>query len=72
MWLFRAVFGRGVRFGRTALITQLVRVGARATGIVMLVCACVGLILALQMEPQLADYGQSELIANIVGVNITR
>ncbi|MHC4429253.1 MAG: MlaE family ABC transporter permease [Planctomycetota bacterium] len=71
-WLARAVFGRQVRFGRTALITQLVRVGARATGIVMLVCACVGLILALQMEPQLAEYGQSELIANIVGVSITR
>ncbi|MHC4081744.1 MAG: MlaE family ABC transporter permease [Planctomycetota bacterium] len=72
MWIARAIFGRGVRFGRTALVTQLVRVGARATGIVMLVCACVGLILALQMEPQLADYGQSELIANIVGVSITR
>jgi phospholipid/cholesterol/gamma-HCH transport system permease protein len=71
-WIARAMFGRGVRFGRTALVTQLVRVGARATGIVMLVCACVGLILALQMEPQLAAYGQSELIANIVGVSITR
>ncbi|MHC4274096.1 MAG: MlaE family ABC transporter permease [Planctomycetota bacterium] len=72
MWIGRAVFKRRVRFGRTALVTQLVRVGARATGIVMLVCACVGLILALQMEPQLAAYGQSELIANIVGVSITR
>ena len=72
MWIARAVFGRRVRFGRTALVTQLVRVGARATGIVMLVCACVGLILALQMEPQLSEYGQSELIANIVGVSITR
>ena len=72
MWIARAIFGRRVRFGRAALVTQLVRVGARATGIVMLVCACVGLILALQMEPQLAAYGQSELIANIVGVSITR
>jgi phospholipid/cholesterol/gamma-HCH transport system permease protein len=72
MWIVRAVFKRRVRFGRTAMVTQLVRVGARATGIVMLVCACVGLILALQMEPTLADYGQSELIANIIGVGITR
>jgi len=72
MWIARAMFGRGVRFGRAALVTQLVRVGSRATGIVMLVCGCVGLILALQMEPQLAAYGQSELIANIVGVSITR
>jgi phospholipid/cholesterol/gamma-HCH transport system permease protein len=72
MWIARAMFGRGVRFGRAALVTQMVRVGSRATGIVMLVCGCVGLILALQMEPQLAAYGQSELIANIVGVSITR
>jgi phospholipid/cholesterol/gamma-HCH transport system permease protein len=72
MWIGRAVFRRRVRFGRTALVTQLVRVGARATGIVMLVCACVGLILALQMEPTLSDYGQTELIANIIGVGITR
>jgi phospholipid/cholesterol/gamma-HCH transport system permease protein len=72
MWVIRAVFKRGVRFGRTALVSQLVRVGARATGIVMLVCGCVGLILALQMEPTLAEYGQTELIANIIGVGVTR
>jgi phospholipid/cholesterol/gamma-HCH transport system permease protein len=72
MWIGRAIFRRQVRFGRAALVSQLVRVGARATGIVMLVCGCVGLILALQMEPTLSDYGQTELIANIIGVGITR
>ncbi len=72
MWLVRGLLVPGVRFGRTALITQLVRVGVRAVAIVMLVCGCVGLILALQMEPTLAEYGQSDLIANIVGVGITR
>ncbi|MEE8459043.1 MAG: ABC transporter permease [Phycisphaerales bacterium] len=72
MWLWRSMVDPRVRFGRTALTTQLVRVGARATGIVMLVCGCVGLILALQMEPVLAEYGQTEMIANIVGVSITR
>ena len=72
MWLWRSLVNPHVRFGRTALTTQLVRVGARATGIVMLVCGCVGLILALQMEPVLAEYGQTDLIAFIVGVSITR
>jgi phospholipid/cholesterol/gamma-HCH transport system permease protein len=72
MWLWRSIVDPRVRFGRTALTTQLVRVGARATGIVMLVCGCVGLILALQMEPVLAEYGQTDLIAFIVGVSITR
>lgn len=71
-WIMRALTHRRVRFGRTALVTQLVRVGVRAVGIVMLVCGCVGVILALQMEPTLAEYGQSDLIANIIGVGITR
>ncbi len=71
-WIFRSIVRPHVRFGRTALVTQLVRVGARATWIVMLVCGCVGLILALQMEPVLAEYGQTNLIANIVGISITR
>jgi phospholipid/cholesterol/gamma-HCH transport system permease protein len=72
MWIWRSIVDPRVRFGRTALLTQLVRVGAKATGIVMLVCGCVGLILALQMEPVLAEYGQTDLIAFIVGVSITR
>jgi len=72
MWIWRSIVDPRVRFGRTALVTQLVRVGAKATGIVMLVCGCVGLILALQMEPVLAEYGQTSLIAFIVGVSITR
>lgn len=72
MWIWRSLVNPRVRFGRTALVTQLVRVGAKATGIVMLVCGCVGLILALQMEPVLGEYGQTDLIAYIVGVSITR
>ena len=72
VWIYRAVVLRRVRFGRTAVVTQLVRVGVRAVGIVMLVCACVGLILALQMEPALADFGQTDKIANIIGVAVFR
>jgi len=72
VWLCRAFFTRDVRLGRTAFITQIVRIGVRSTGIVMLVCGCIGFILALQMEPPLATFGQTDKIANIVGVAILR
>ncbi len=71
-WVGRSLFTRRVRFGRNALVTQLLRTGVRATGIVKLVCGCVGFILALQMEPPLADFGQTDKIANIIGVAILR
>lgn len=71
-WLLRGLARRGVRLGRTAIITQMVRVGFRSTGIVFLVCACIGFILALQMAPTLSDFGQQDKIANIVGVAILR
>src|SRR5436190_19998560 len=72
VWVARAVFTRRVRFARTALVTQIVRIGARSTGIVVLVCACIGFILALQMDPPLRDFGQSDKIANIVAVAVFR
>lgn len=72
MWLARSLILRRVRFGRAALVTQLVRIGVRSTGIVMLVTGCVGLILALQMAPPLADFGQTDKIANIIGVAVFR
>ena len=71
-WIVRGIFTRRVRFGRTAIITQIVRIGVRSIGIVMLVCACIGFILALQMEPPLSDFGQTDKIANIVGVAVFR
>lgn len=72
VWLWRSMTQRRVRFGRTAFITQMVRVGVRSIGIVMLVSACIGFILALQMEPPLGDFGQQDKIANIVGVAVFR
>ncbi len=72
MWLARSLILHRVRFGRAALVTQLVRIGVRSTGIVMLVTGCVGLILALQMAPPLADFGQTDKIANIIGVAVFR
>jgi phospholipid/cholesterol/gamma-HCH transport system permease protein len=71
-WVMRALFTRKVRFGRTAIITQMVRVGVRSIGIVMLVCACIGFILALQMKPPLAELGQTDKIANIISVAVLR
>jgi phospholipid/cholesterol/gamma-HCH transport system permease protein len=72
VWIWRTATRRRVRFGRTALITQIVRVGVRSIGIVMLVCGCVGFILALQMQPPLADFGQTDKIANIIGIAVFR
>ena len=72
VWLLRALAHRRIRIGRTAVSTQMVRVGVRSIGIVMLVSACIGFILALQMQPPLADFGQTDKIANIIGVAVFR
>jgi len=70
-WLTRGLT-RQVRLGRSALMTQIVRIGVRSIGIVSLVCGCIGFILALQMQPPLAEFGQTDKIANIVGVAVFR
>jgi len=72
IWTMRSLFVRRVRFGRAALITQIVRTGVRSIGIVALVSGCIGLILALQMEKPLAEFGQTDKIANIIGVAVFR
>lgn len=71
-WMYRAIVRREVRFGKTALVSQIVRVGWRSIGIVMLVSACIGFILALQMYAPLGEWGQQDKIANIVGVAVFR
>ncbi len=71
-WILRAIAGRGIRFGKTALVTQLVRVGVLSISIVMLVSACIGVILALQMAPPLQDFGQVDKTANIIGIAVFR
>jgi len=72
IWLYRSLFTKNVRFGRAAVISQIVRIGYRSVGIVCLVCGCIGLILAFQMEPPLSTFGQTDKIANIVGVAVLR
>lgn len=71
-WIVRAVFNPKVRLGRTAIVSQLVRVGVRSIFIVSLVSGSVGLILSLQLAPPLDQFGQRALIANIIGVAVLR
>ncbi len=71
-WIWKSFRKVGVRLGRAAVMTQLVRVGIQSIGIVMLVAGCIGVILALQMAPPLAEFGQTDKTANIIGIAIFR
>jgi phospholipid/cholesterol/gamma-HCH transport system permease protein len=71
-WVLRSTRSRRIRLGYPAIISQIVRVGARSLFIVSLVSAAIGLILALQLAPPLEEYGQKENVANIVGVAVLR
>ena len=71
-WAARGVLTRSVKLGRAALATQMVRIGVRSIPIVVLVQTFIGIILALQLAPTLADYGQLERIADVVGIAIFR
>jgi phospholipid/cholesterol/gamma-HCH transport system permease protein len=72
VWLGRGLFVPKVRIGRTAIYAQVVRLGVRPVGVVMLVQACIGMILALQMAPPLNDFGQTDLVANIIAIAVVR
>jgi phospholipid/cholesterol/gamma-HCH transport system permease protein len=71
-WYWRSSAGSGVRLGWPAVVAQMVRVGVRSTAIVLLVSSCIGLILAISMYPPLAELGQANKIANIVGIAVFR
>lgn len=72
-WILKALFNRKVRLGRSAIVSQIVRVGVRSIFIVSLVSGVVGLILALQLSPPLDEqFGRKDLIANIIGVAVLR
>ena len=72
VWTYRGLIIRDVRFGTKALVAQMVRVGVRSIGIVVLVELFIGMILALQLAPTLATYGQIERVADVVGIAIVR
>ena len=65
-WIYRSLVLRQVRIGRSALVTQILRVGVRSIAIVSLVSGCIGFILALQTAPSLAQFGQVDKVANLV------
>lgn len=71
-WVGRSMYQPKVRIGRSAIVSQIVRIGVRSIGIVSLVSGCVGLILAFQLSPPLDEFGQKDKVANIVGVAILR
>lgn len=71
-WAWRSLVLRRVRFGRPAFYTQLVRVGVRSMAVVALVSFCIGVILALQMAPPLADFNQTPQVATIIAIAVVR
>lgn len=66
------LFSKRVKFGWSALVAQMVRIGVRSIPIVAIVQVFIGGILALQMAPTLATYGQLERVADVVGIAIIR
>ena len=72
IWISLSIFTKKVRFGKAATVAEVVRIGVRSVGIVCLVCGCIGLILAIQMAPPLDTFGQTDKIANIVGIAVLR
>jgi phospholipid/cholesterol/gamma-HCH transport system permease protein len=71
-WIWRSLVARQTRFGADHMVTQMVRVGVRSIPIVALVQVFIGIILALQMAPTMAKYGQTEQIATIVAIAMAR
>lgn len=71
-WLFRGLFSPAVRLGRKAIVSQVVRVGAKSVFIVSVVSSAVGLILTIQLIPNLDDFGQRALVANIISIAVLR
>ena len=64
-WTWRGLLGRKVRFGRSQLIKQMMRVGVRSIPIVLMIQFSIGLILVLQMAPELQKWGQVQQVAAI-------
>ncbi|GJM26248.1 MAG: ABC transporter permease [Phycisphaerae bacterium] len=71
-WGLKGLFVRRMKFGWPSLVDQMVRVGVKSIGIVVLVQAFIGCILALQLAPTLESYGQLEKIADVVAIAIVR
>ncbi|MCK5114037.1 MAG: ABC transporter permease [Phycisphaerae bacterium] len=66
--IFAGLVSKKVRIDRKEISAQMIRVGLKSLGIVCLVQGFIGMILALQMAPSLANYGQEGQIAAIIGI----
>ncbi|NLF32770.1 MAG: ABC transporter permease [Planctomycetes bacterium] len=71
-WIGMGLVGRPRRLDVAAVAAQVVRLGVRATGIVLMVQFFVGMILALQMAPPLEPFGSLAMIADIIGFGFMR
>ncbi len=71
-WFLRGLCSRKYRLGKSAIVSQIVRIGVESIFIVSLVSGAVGLILALQLSPPLDDFGQRDKVANIISVAVLR
>ncbi|MBL4810128.1 MAG: ABC transporter permease [Phycisphaerales bacterium] len=71
-WVYRGLTNKKYRLGRSAIISQMVRIGVRSIFIVMIVSGAVGLILALQLSPPLEEFGSKDKVANIIAVAVLR
>jgi phospholipid/cholesterol/gamma-HCH transport system permease protein len=71
-WMWRGLTKKRYRLGRSAIISQICRMGVQSVFIVAIVSGAVGLILALQLAPPLDEFGQRDKIANIITVAVLR
>ncbi len=63
---------QGRRMGWGNLWVQMDRVGVKSIPIVALVLGCIGAILSLQTAPILRDFGQTERVADLIAIAVTR
>ena len=66
--ILRGMFVPQHRLGQAHLMAQMVRVGVRAIPIIVLIQSVIGMILPLQMFPELDKFGQAEQVATINAV----
>lgn len=69
--LFRVLIGRA-RLRPAAVVTQLERVALRGVPIIVLISFLVGAIIAQQTIFQLEKFGQSQFVADLIGVLVLR
>jgi phospholipid/cholesterol/gamma-HCH transport system permease protein len=71
IWTFVAPFkGKRLRWGAT--FVQMVRIGVESVPIVSVISFCVGLIIAMQAADQLAQFGATIYVADLVSVTMCR